>query len=112
MWLIRKPYVKIAIVQPGEDVTIHDNNGTLEVALALSPALQQGHRISLVLDGGIQPQTRGSTHFSLTKIDRGTHTLQAAVADHSGRALVASDAVTFHMWKASALFPARQKPVP
>ncbi|MDD5330313.1 MAG: hypothetical protein PHX38_09930 [Sulfuricella sp.] len=106
-----EPYTEIAIVQPGDDETIHDNNGTLEVALALSPALRDGHKIRLLLDGA-QLETRASAHFSLTNIERGTHSLQAVVIDRSGRTLIASAPVAFHMWRASALFPGRQKPKP
>ncbi len=107
-----EPYTEIAIIQPGDDETIHDNNGTLEVALTLSPALQDGHKIKLFLDGEARPGIRPSTHFSLTNIDRGTHSLQAAVIDRSGRTLIVSAPVAFHMWRASVLFPSRQKPKP
>lgn len=109
-----EPYTAISIVQPGDNATVHNNQGTLEVSLAVSPALQieRDHRIRMFLDGKIVAEARPTAQFSLIDIERGTHTLQAAVIDKSGRPLMTSEPITFHMWQASALFPARQKPVP
>lgn len=98
-------YTSLVITQPAAEETIHDNTGTLAVELALSPALQieQGHRIKLLLDGTAMPVT-GTTSLTLTQIDRGAHTLQAAVVDQSGAVLIVSEPVSFYMWRASALF--------
>lgn len=98
-------YTSLVITQPAAEETIHDNTGTLAVELALSPALQieQGHRIKLLLDGTAMPVT-GTTSLTLTEIDRGAHTLQAAVEDQSGAVLIVSEPVSFYMWRASALF--------
>jgi hypothetical protein len=98
-------YTSLVITQPAAEETIHDNTGTLAVELALSPALQieQGHRIKLLLDGTAMPVT-GTTSLTLTEIDRGAHTLQAAVVDQSGAVLIVSEPVSFYMWRASALF--------
>lgn len=98
-------YTSLVITQPAAEETIHDNTGTMAVELALSPALQieQGHRIKLLLDGTAMPVT-GTTSLTLTEIDRGAHTLQAAVEDQSGAVLIVSEPVSFYMWRASALF--------
>lgn len=98
-------YTSLVITQPAAEETIHDNTGTLAVELTLSPALQieQGHRIKLLLDGTAMPVT-GTTSLTLTEIDRGAHTLQAAVEDQSGAVLIVSEPVSFYMWRASALF--------
>lgn len=103
------PYTALAINQPSNDETIHDNSGTLGVTLTLSPPLQteQDHRIKIFLDGEALPNTQTTTHFSLAEIDRGGHTLQAAVVDRSGQLLITSAPTTFYMWRASALFSPR-----
>lgn len=108
-WAADSPYTTLFIAQPGNDETIHDNSGTLEVALTLSPSLQteQDHRIKIFLDGEALPQTQATTTFSLTDIDRGAHTLQVAVVDRSGQPLITSAPATFYMWRASALFSPR-----
>ncbi|MGE5027370.1 MAG: DUF4124 domain-containing protein [Betaproteobacteria bacterium] len=101
-----RAYTVLAIDQPDNEETIHDNNGMLGVALTLAPPLQTGrdHRIRIFLDGEALPDTQTSTHFSLTEINRGGHTLQAAVVDRSGQPLITSAPVTFYMWRASAKF--------
>lgn len=99
-------YTAISIARPEAEETIHDNAGTVEVALSLSPPLQAefGHRVKVFLDGVALPETRTESGFTLTEIDRGAHTLQAAVVDSAGHALITSAPVTFYMWRASALF--------
>lgn len=99
-------YTAIEIARPEAEETIHDNAGTVEVALSLSPPLQAefGHRVKVFLDGVALPETRTESGFTLTEIDRGAHTLQAAVVDSAGHALITSAPVTFYMWRASALF--------
>lgn len=104
-----QPYTALAIAQPGEEETIHDNSGTLGVALTLSPPLQteQDHRIRIFLDGEALPATQTAMYFFLTEIDRGAHILQVVVVDRSGQPLITSAPTTFYMWRASALFTPR-----
>lgn len=101
-----QPYTALAIAQPGEEEMVHDNSGTLGVALTLSPPLriEQDHRIKVFLDGEALPATQTAMNFSLTDIDRGAHILQVAVVDRSGQPLITSAPITFYMWRASALF--------
>jgi hypothetical protein len=100
-------YANVAIVQPGNEDTVQDNQGNVVVQVAVSPSLAPGDRIVLMLDG--RPVgTRMDPSFTLSGIDRGTHTLQAQVVGASGATLAASQPVTFHMWQASRLFPSRK----
>jgi hypothetical protein len=103
---------EIAIVQPADDETVHDNLGNVTVQVAVSPGLAQGNRIVLLLDG--QPVAQGAaTGFALSGIERGSHALQAQVVGSGGATLAASPPVNFHMWQASKLFPSRKpKPAP
>ncbi|RPI44328.1 MAG: hypothetical protein EHM59_13100 [Betaproteobacteria bacterium] len=98
-------YVSVAIASPTPEHTIHDNTGTVPVQVEMEPALQsdRGHRISLSLDGR-SVATLQSGAFVLNDVERGTHELRAAVVDAEGHELIASSAVTFHMWQASVLF--------
>jgi len=99
-------YESIAITQPFADQTIFDNNGDVEVAIAITPALRGGDRIVLDVDGrAMSPRRR--PHFELTGIDRGEHTLRAHAVDARGGLLIASAPVTFYLWRASRLFPNR-----
>lgn len=100
-------YASVAIVQPANEETVHDNQGNVVVQVAVSPSLAPGDRVALLLDGrsvGAQMDTT----FALSGIDRGTHTLQAQIVDANGATLLASRPVTFYMWQASRLFPGRK----
>jgi hypothetical protein len=102
----------IAIVQPADDETVHDNQGNVGVQVAVSPGLAPGAGIVLLLDGQPVAQETDAT-FLLSGVERGTHTLEAQVVDASGATLAASQPITFHMWQASRLFPSRKpKPKP
>lgn len=97
----------VAIVQPANEETVHDNEGKVVVQVAISPDLAPGDRIVLLLDG--RPVgAQGGTTFALSGIERGAHTLQAQVVDASSAPLTASAPVTFHLWQASRLFPGRK----
>ncbi len=101
-------YESVQVVSPQPEETIHNNNGDVEVTVSASPSLNHatGDRYTLLLDGAVVASgTRG--HFSLTNIDRGAHTLVVQVVSADGAVLVASEPLTFHMWRASRLFPNR-----
>lgn len=102
-------YGSIAVVEPAGDATVFDNAGNVEVTVAVSPALRAdaGDRIALILDGR-RISVRRATHFKLSGIARGEHTLEAQVVDSSGNALIASNPVKFYLWQASRLFPNRR----
>jgi hypothetical protein len=100
-------YASVAIVQPANEETVHDNEGNVSVQVAVSPRLAPGDRIVLLLDGRPVSQQPGTT-LALSGVERGTHTLQAQVVDTNGATLAASQLVTFHMWQASRLFPSRK----
>jgi hypothetical protein len=103
------PYDAVRIVAPGQDATVHDNRGNVAVVVSASPPLDvaAGDRIVLLMDG--RTVAKGpEAHFVLTEVDRGVHTVQAQVTSADGRILAASPPVTFDMWRASRLFPARK----
>ena len=102
-------YDSIAVVKPAGDATVFDNAGNVEVTVAVSPALRidAGDRIALILDGR-RISVRRATQFKLSGITRGEHTLKAQVVDSSGKALISSNPVKFHLWQASRLFPNRR----
>ncbi len=102
-------YHSIAVVKPAGNSTVFNNAGNVGVTVAVSPALRTdaGDRIALILDGR-QIAVRSATHFKLSGITRGEHSLEAQVVDSSGNALISSNPVKFHLWQASRLFPNRR----
>jgi hypothetical protein len=102
-------YSQLSVVEPANDQVIWSNEREVSVTVAIEPALKvaQGHRLMLVLDGTPATPASGDTHFSLSDIDRGSHTLVAEVHDALGRVLLQSSPVTFHLKQHSSLQPAR-----
>lgn len=101
-------YDRIEIMRPGNDTTVFDNGGNVEVTVAVTPALRtsSGDRMALLLDGRKASLSR-SVQIKLTGVERGDHTLRAQVLDSDDSAVISSAPVKFHLWQASRLFPGR-----
>ena len=100
------PYQGCAIAQPADDQAF-PNVDSLTVIVRTSPALRPGDQVFLMLDG--QPVNGGvatGNQFTLTPVDRGTHTLQAVVRDSEGGLMCQTPAVTYHVHQPSILNPA------
>lgn len=101
----------VAIVSPASEETVHDNTSQLAVTVTVDDGghLDQGRAVlRVLLDGATFGADQRGRSFTLQGIERGTHALQIQLVDPDGRILAASASVTFHMWQASALFPARK----
>lgn len=94
-------YDEFEIVSPQNDAAVRDNGGQVTVSMALSPALEEDHVISLFMDGRSLGKGGRSTSVTLRNVDRGTHILQAAVTDDSGKEVARTKSVTFHLLRAS-----------
>lgn len=102
-------YDSLAIQSPGQDETLWNIGGQLDVAVALQPALQAGHRLQLILDGQtVAELDAGVTRTRLTEVYRGQHTLIAKIRDASDTTLMQSAPVTFYVQQSSV---ARNPPV-
>jgi hypothetical protein len=97
----------ISVIEPASEETIHSNQGKLTVELRRARGAPGG-TVRLVLDGAPLPHLYRSDTIKLQGIDRGKHTLQAALLDAKGERIAASAPVTFYMWQASRLFPNRR----
>ncbi len=98
----------ITITAPANEGTVHSNTGEVSVAVTVAPRLEPGQTIVITLDD--REVARGARRrVRLSGVDRGTHLLQARLLDAQGNVLAESDAVTFHLWHASRLFPERKK---
>ena len=97
------PYQGCAIAQPADDQTFA-NVDALTVIVRTDPALRPGDRIFLTLDG--QPLNGGAAtgnQFTLSPVDRGTHTLQAVVRNSEGGLMCQTPGVTYNVHQASVL---------
>ncbi|WP_125181334.1 DUF4124 domain-containing protein [Thiohalobacter thiocyanaticus] len=102
-------YQRLAITSPEPDSAFWDNQGNFTLRLSLEPALDTaaGHSIRISLDGEVQGTTQ-KLQWQFTGVDRGTHSVRAEVVDESGRALIQSDPVSFHLHQQSINLPARR----
>ena len=92
-------YEEFKVTSPTNDATIRDNGGNVRVSLSLTPGLRSGHSIEVMMDGQ-SIGSGGSTSLTLTEVDRGTHTVQAAVKDNEGKEIARSNSVIFHLKRA------------
>ena len=89
-------YTALEIVSPADDEPIRENMGNITVVTNVSPRLQSGHVVRLLMDGSVAQEGPQGT-FSLANVDRGTHTIAVEIADETGNVLIRSSDSTFHM---------------
>lgn len=92
-------YQAISIISPAEGEGYRNNAGNLNVRLSLQPALKPGHKFVIKLDG---EEIASGTALSATveNVDRGTHSLSAAVVDTGGNSLISTTS-SFSMLRVS-----------
>ncbi len=87
-------YGSLEVANPGPEETLWNIEGTLNVTLALTPALQPGHRIRVYFDGN--PRLVNSTTFQIDEVWRGVHNLQAEILDETGNMMIRSRTNRFY----------------
>jgi hypothetical protein len=99
-------YDRFEITQPANEQSIINTNGEVEVRIALEPALQPPHALSLYLDGKlVSGFPRDALGFTLTEVPRGTHNLTATVMDGSGKQIQETQSVEFTVRRESIAQP-------
>jgi hypothetical protein len=98
------------ITSPANETIIPNGPGNFSVSATVSPALQSGHQLQLLIDGAPvqEPQKGGS--WSLTNVFRGEHSLVVSVIDDKGAQVTASEPVTVYVFRPST--HQRAKPTP
>ena len=101
---------EITITSPASGETVHDNQGNVRVAVSAAglPA-GTGAAFRPLVDGTPHGPDRRTPSFILEDIERGEHVLQVLLVDGRGEVVAASRGLTFHVWRASALFPGRKE---
>lgn len=88
---------EVRILAPVQDEIFRDELGAISVSVAVLPALPQGMGLVFYLDGAAKT-TRPSSSTSMTfnGVERGEHSVTAAVVDASGAEVKRAAPVTFH----------------
>ena len=95
-------YASIIITTPMDDEAIRDNSGSVTITVSIAPQLRDGHKIVLYLDGKEHMSGQSPT-FSLSELNRGTHTARISIKDESGKSVSSSKTTTFHLLRHSVL---------
>jgi len=88
-------YESLEIASPAAEETLWNIEATLNVTLALTPALKPGHQVRVYFDG--TPKIVGGTNFQIQEVYRGVHNLQAEVIDETGKLLIRSRPNRFYV---------------
>ena len=92
-------YNSLEIVSPKADQTIRENAGNVAVQARLSPVLKRSsrHKVQFFLDGQPVGNASASLQATFVNVDRGTHSVDVAVVDSSGKEFIRSGPVVFHL---------------
>src|SRR5579872_5911503 len=102
-------YRSCEISEPVND-QMYMNTTTVTAAVLLQPAPRPGDQLAVTLDGQRVPGVpMEGGPFTISPVDRGTHSIQAAVLDSQGQPVCQSHSVTFHVHQPSLLAPVRPK---
>lgn len=104
-------YSTLAIDNIPSEESLRANNGTFSVNVRIEPALINGHRLRLVLDGKPYGAAGTSTQLTVKELDRGEHSLAVDVL-LGERSLQRSAATTFTIQRVDTKSPAFPKPTP
>jgi hypothetical protein len=104
---------QLDVWKPENNETFQNTGNVVPVRLRLEPELQDGHAIWVYMDGKrVDGLAASGTSFDVPNVERGTHTLTVVVADLSGKTIVSSPSITFHLHQQSLLAPNRVRPTP
>ncbi|MDH3979918.1 MAG: DUF4124 domain-containing protein [Gammaproteobacteria bacterium] len=101
------PYKSLKVTAPEDDATIWDNQGIATLTVALEPSLltKSGHQIQYFLDGKAYGKPLPRLSRTYRDIERGTHTISAAVIDAEGGTVISAEPVTIHLHHMSRQHP-------
>lgn len=98
-------YASADIISPADGEGLRANSGDFVVLTQVEPAVRQGHRLRLLLDGTARGAAQASSIFQLAGIERGEHQLQLHIVDEDGELIFAGKPSTFHLLRHSKLHP-------
>ncbi len=99
------PYTACAIAQPLEQQDF-SNVDALSIVVRTQPQLHPGDQVFISLDGALlNGGSATGASYTLSPVDRGTHTVQAVVRDATGAVQCQTGTVTFNVRQTSIRNP-------
>ncbi len=103
------PYSSCAVLTPSPE-QVFTSTFSITVQVQLLPSQHPGDQVVLTLDGKpLSNLASTSSQITIPQIDRGTHSIQAAVQNGNGQTVCQSPAVTFYIRQPSTLGPNRPR---
>lgn len=100
-------YKRFTITSPADEQTLPTGQaGNVQVQVAIEPALQNGDRVQLRVDGEVRQSPMRTSVFALSQLERGEHQLQADLVDAQGQVRLSTPPVTLYVQRASVNLPA------
>lgn len=90
----------IGIQSPQEEDTIRDNNGDITIMANISPDLNSGDLLVILMDGKVMGTAQTTPIFSLKNIPRGEHTFMIKAIAQNGRQLASSSPRKIYLHRA------------
>jgi hypothetical protein len=98
-------YQSCSVSEPTED-QVYMNTSTVTAGVVVQPGVRPGDSAVVLLDGQRVPGVPvNGGQFTISPVDRGTHSIQMTVQDSSGKTVCSSPAVTFHVRQPSVQAP-------
>ncbi len=101
----------LKITSPSDETIIPRGPGNFSVSASVSPSLQSGHKLLLMLDGSAHGEAQQSGSWSLTNVSRGEHALSVAAVDGSNKTLGTSASIKVYVFRPSINDVTRTNPV-
>jgi hypothetical protein len=103
-------YNSLSIVQPADGTSYFDADTVVDVQIASDPELASGDSVFLYLDGKRVGNSGDALSYSLPSVERGAHSLTAAIFDAQGNEKIRSRQVVFYMKQTTVGTPAAMGP--
>ena len=87
-------YKTLSVAAPGDEESIRDNAGNLELQFVIKPGLQTGHSIALIMDGEKHSNVSGTGSLMIENVDRGTHEFYLQVVRSADNSKIQSGPIT------------------
>lgn len=98
-------YTSLEILQPEDQASYFEADVTVSVRLRSEPALAGDDTLRLYLDGESVAGPPNSLEYTLSGLDRGTHTLTAQIVNASGKEQIRSRPVVFYIKQVTTIAP-------
>ena len=94
--LERTPYTKFQLSYPTQKLTFH-NQRQISVTIDITPALREGDKIQLQVDGKPYGKPQAATEFTLEQLNRGEHHLFAQLIDEKDQVIQSTERITIYV---------------